>query len=68
MQLFAAWESSGARAPDYTPELQQIRNLHGAELVMKLRTREVLEAGARVAAARSEPDSQSESPSPSPSP
>jgi hypothetical protein len=66
-QLLAAWESSGTDAPNYTPELQQIRNHHGPELVTKVRTREVLEAGAQVAAARSEPDSPTESPSVGPS-
>ena len=58
-QLYVAWESAGSGAPDYTPALQQIRNQHGSELLSKLRTREILEAGAQVAAAWAEPDGPS---------
>jgi len=66
-QLLAAWESCGANAPDYTPELQQIRNFHGPQLLTKLRTCDVLEAGAQVAA-RSGTERQTDSLSADPSP
>lgn len=50
--LLVAWEGGTERAPNYTPELQQIRNVHGPQLIRKLRTSEILNAGAEVAAVR----------------